>query len=214
MKIGDQEITIDSSVLGNHFNELDEVFRIYIEDINTFIIRFETVENEFPIEVQNEIRAIYGHLIRATMSTDETIITENIRKMKSHSKRALLDCFKYTSIALADEYTDFMKRYSGVDLTFIENGEFLRRIVDLYNRGREKLQNAKRAETSNLKSEELYELYQNAYNEFEKLHMELAKAEESAAFLEHKASRKDKITIASFIVGVLGIIVGIVGILL
>ena len=71
----DDQIAIDSSVLFDHKKELDHLFRMYIEDINPFIVRFETAKTEFPIEIQNEIRAIYGHLVRASMSTDKKLVS-------------------------------------------------------------------------------------------------------------------------------------------
>ena len=92
----ERPIKINSSVLAEQSEVLDTVFRMYIEDINPFIVRFEVSKGEFPIEIQNEIRAIYGHLVRAAMSDTPEQVLRNIDKMKSHSKRALLDCFKYT----------------------------------------------------------------------------------------------------------------------
>ena len=53
--------------------------------------------------------------------------------MKAHSKRALLDCLKYIGIIYHDEYVEFMKRYESVDLTYINNGNFIRDAVKLYN---------------------------------------------------------------------------------
>lgn len=213
--IGEDPIVIDSSVLGKYSQELDEVFRMYIEDINPFIVRFETAKSEFPVEVQNEIRAIYGHLIRATMpkdpdaDPDEDVVARNISRIKSHSKRALLDCFKYTSIVFSDNYEDFMTRYEGIDLTYIEEGRFLPRIVKACNDARKKLQDAKIAETSNISEDKLFDMYQEAYRDFEKMNEELEKAEEKAAFLQHKATKKEKDAEKSFKIGKISLWVGI-----
>lgn len=207
-------IVIDSSVLNSHNKELDAVFKMYIEDINPFIARFETAKNEFPIEITNEIRSIYGHLIRATMTTDEAIISQNLDKIKSHSKRALLDCFKYTSIAFSDYYDSFMDRYKNVDLTYIEEGKFLQRVVVMCNNARRMLKDAKIAETSNLSAEELFLKYQAAYREFEKLNAELENAEDTAAFLQRKATKKEKLAIIAFIIGIIGTIAGIASVIL
>lgn len=122
-------LEIHSSVLSDYTELLDIVFRMYIEDINPFIVRFEVSKGEFPAELQNEIRAIYGHLIRASMANTPEQVQRNIEKMKSHSKRALLDCFKYTSILCSDNYDSFMKRYESIDLTYLENGKFLPDVV-------------------------------------------------------------------------------------
>ena len=174
-------------------------------------------KGEFPIEVQNEIRAIYGHLVRATMSTSSDQVLRNIEKMKSHSKRALLDCFKYTSIICSDNYDDFMNRYENIDLTYLENGQFLTDIVKGCREARTSLQKAKVAETSNISEDDLFDLYQNAYKQFEELNDKLQQAEESASFLQHTASKKDKIsniyhwvTIGRFVVGGIVLIVNFI----
>lgn len=132
--------------------------------------------------------------------------------MKSHSKRALLDCFKYTSIICSDNYEDFMNRYENIDLTYLDNGEFLTDIVKRCREARESLQNAKIAETSNIPEDKLFYLYQEAYRQFEELNDKLQQAEESAAFLQHKASKKDKVSNISLLVGIGGFIIGIIGI--
>ena len=208
----EKTIEINSSMLSEQSELLNTIFRMYIEDINPFIVRFEVSKGEFPIEVQNEIRAIYGHLVRATMATSSNQVLRNIEKMKSHSKRALLDCFKYTSIVGSDNYDDFMKRYENIDLTYLKNGQFLTDIVKRCREARKALQDAKVAETSNISEDDLFALYQDAYRQFEELNDELQQAEESAAFLQHKASKKDMISNISLWVGIGGFIVGIIGI--
>lgn len=208
----EKTIEINSSVLSEESELLNTIFRMYIEDINPFIVRFEVSKGEFPIEVQNEIRAIYGHLVRATMATSSDQVLRNIEKMKSHSKRALLDCFKYTSIICSDNYDDFMNRYENIDLTYLENGQFLTDIVKRCREARKALQDAKVAETSNISEDDLFALYQDAYRQFEELNDKLQQAEESASFLQHKASKKDIISNISLWVGIGGFIVGIIGI--
>lgn len=189
MEVEREKIKIHSSVLAQESELLDNIFRMYIEDINPFVVRFEVSSGEFPAEVQNEIRAIYGHLIRASMAESPEKVRSNIEKMKSHSKRALLDCFKYTSILCSDNYDDFMKRYENIDLTFLDDGEFLRDVVLRCKRARKALQNAKIAETTNILEDELFSLYQDAYLQFEELNDKIEKAEKSAAYLQRKATK-------------------------
>ena len=211
MEVEREKIKIHSSVLAQESELLDNIFRMYIEDINPFVVRFEVSSGEFPAEVQNEIRAIYGHLIRASMAESPEKVRSNIEKMKSHSKRALLDCFKYTSILCSDNYDDFMKRYENIDLTFLDDGEFLRDVVLRCKRARKALQNSKIAETTNILEDELFSLYQDAYLQFEELNDKIEKAEKSAAYLQRKATKKDKIAKVSLWIGILGILVGIAG---
>lgn len=210
----EKTIEINSSVLSGQSELLNTVFRMYIEDINPFVVRFEVSKGEFPVEVQNEIRAIYGHLVRATMSTSPDQVLRNIEKMKSHSKRALLDCFKYTSVICSDNYDDFMRRYENIDLTYLENGQFLTNIVKECREARKSLQEAKVAETSNISEEKLFTLYQDAYRKFEELNNKLQQAEESAAFLQHKASKKDLVSKVSLWVGIGGFLIGVIGVLI
>ena len=49
---------IDSAFLVKYKDQLDEVFRTYIEDINPFIVKFESQKYVFPVEVLNEIREV------------------------------------------------------------------------------------------------------------------------------------------------------------
>lgn len=212
-----ENIKIDTSFLSEHSDQLNNIFRSYIEDINPFIVKFESHKNEFPVEVLNEIRAIYGHLVRAAIADNEEEVNRNIVKMQSHSKRALLDCLKYIGIIYHDEYAYFMKRYEGVDLTFIDKGNFINNAVKLYNESVDLWQAAKIAETTNISESDLFNKYQDAYEHYEALHTLLKNAEEEAAYLQHKATKKDLIAkrsyyigIAGFIVGVLGVIIGII----
>ena len=204
---------VDSSFFCDHKEELDESFRTYIEDINPFIVKFESQKNEFPIEVLNEIRAIYGHIVRAAMAEDDEDVSRNIGKMKAHSKRALLDCLKYIGIIYHDEYIDFMKRYESVDLTFIDNGNFIRDAVKWYNESVELWQDAKISETSNVSEEVIYDKYQDAYEHYVKLHDLLSDAEEGAAFLQHKATQKELLAKKSYYIGVAGVVIGVLGII-
>lgn len=205
---------INSQNLTVYSEQLNDVFRMYIEDINPFIVRFEVSKGEFPVEVQNEIRAIYGHLVRATMSETAEQVQRNIDKMRSHSKRALLDCFKYTSILCADNYNDFMQRYKGVDLTYLEDGEFISDVVEQYEQACISLQYAKQMETTNTTEEELFTLYQEAYEQFENLNSRIQQAEKSAAYLQHKATKRDFLSKVSLWVGIAGFAVGIIGIVI
>lgn len=210
----EKQVEINSAALVQESELLDTVFRMYIEDINPFIVRFEVTKGEFPAEIQNEIRAIYGHLVRASMADTPEQTKSNIEKMKSHSKRALLDCFKYTSILCSDEYDAFMKRYENVDLTYLDNGNFLPDAVSCCKSAREALKKAKIAEMSNISENDLFDLYQEAYLKFEKLNEKINNAEENAKFLQHKATKKDKIATASLWIGIAGFMVGIIGIVI
>ena len=207
------EVEVDSSFLVSYKQDLDEVFRAYLEDINPFIVQFEVLKNEFPIELQNEIRAIYGHLARASIAETPEVAERNIQKIKSHTKRALLDCYKYSCIIFTDNYFDFFERYKGVDLSYLENGTFLSEVQSLYNKAKDSYFEAKKAETSNISEDDHFEMYQIAYNKFVALEQRIRSVEDSASFLKHKATQKEWLAKVSFGVGVVGTVVGIIGLL-
>lgn len=209
-----QKNSYDVSFLQDHGNELSECFRMYTEDINPFIVQFETEKGEFPIELQNEIRSIYGHLCKAALADTPEIAAENVKKIKSHSKRALLDCFKYISVIYTDNYASFMERYKIIDLTYIDNGKFLSNIDMLYAQTKEKLQAAKGMELKGTTDEVLFATYQDAFCVSSKMNTALLEAERTAAFLKKKATRKDIFSIISFVVGIAGLFVGILGFIL
>lgn len=208
----DTQFNISSKKILSKADDLDEVFRMYIEDINPFIVRFEVESREFPAEILNEIRAVYGHIARVAMSETDEQVCRNIEKMKGHSKRALLDCFKYTSIMCSDEYESFMSRYGNVDMTFVDEGRFLSDVRSRYKSAKSALQHAKISETTNMPQEELFELYQNAYQQFEELCNVLKENEDKVIFLQCKAAKVDNRSKKSYIVGIAGLVVGIISI--
>ena len=207
-------ISPSSTYLANYSDEINEIFRTYLEDINPFIVQFEVLTNEFPIELQNEIRSMYGHLCRASIAEDEETVKRNIDKMRSHSKRALLDCYKYSSIVFLDEYESFFAQYEGIDLTYLNNGKFLGNIRRIQNEAKEALKEAKKAELSNYSDEILFDMYQTAYQRSALIHEELTKIDEDASYLKHKATRKDRMNLFFGIVGLVGTLFGIVGVVL
>ena len=204
----------NSSFLIKYQGDIDEVFRIYLEDINPFIVQFEVLKNEFPIEVQNEIRAIYGHLVRASLAKTDEEAKNNIQKMRSHTKRALLDCFKYSCIVITDMYNDFFEHYKNVDFTFINEGTFLVQIQKAYKQATFLFKSVKIKELSNISEDELFEEYQKAYNHFADIQDKLDKVVGQAEHLKHKATRKERLAIASFIFGIAGFVVGIIGVII
>lgn len=202
------DTNFDFSFLVNCSEDLTECFRMYLEDINPFVVEFEVEKGEFPIEIQNEIRAIYGHLCKAASAGNSGDAQENVKKIKSHSKRALLDCFKYCCIVCIDKYDDFMKRYEGVDLSNVDNGKFLPDIENTCRTAKDQLIAAKEMELKGKPDEELFFAYQQAYNAANKIKDKLIIAEEKATYFKRKATRRDVISKISFIVGIVSFVVG------
>lgn len=191
--------------------DLCECLHMYIYDIHPFIVLFETEKSEFPIELQNEIRSMYAHLCRAAAAEKKEEAIDNVKRIMSHSKRALLDCFKYISIVYTDMYNDFMNRYKSIDLTLINNGDFLREIEKTYKETKDKLQNAKALEVQGVSNEKLFELYQDAYLCARKIKSKIESVELTATYLKRRAMKKDILCVASFVIGILGLVVGVLG---
>lgn len=194
--------------------DLREIFQIYLEDINQLIVQFEITKNEFPVEIQNEIRAMFGHMARAAMAETPEIAQSNVAKMKSHTKRALLDCFKYCCVIYTDRYTDFFQKYNGVDLSYLNDGKFLPEVHAKYSAAKQSLLDAKALEVSNASDEELFDAYQEAFNMYGDLCYLLDCASESADYLQHKATKKEKMANISFAIGAVGTIVGIISLII
>lgn len=87
-------------------------------------------------------------------------------------------------------------------------------IVTRYEKAKKALQKAKVAETSNISENQLFDLYQDAYEQFERLSRRVQEAEEAAAFLQHKATKKDVVSNFSLWTGIAGFAVGIIGIII
>lgn len=68
------------------------------------------------------------------------------------------------------------------------------------------MQAAKELELSNASEDQLVAEYQRAYELFADIDKQLNEAESDAAFLKHRATRRDLLAIASFVVGAAGFI--------
>ena len=95
--------------------QIEELLREYGDILIPRLAEYEVELRCFPVEILNEIRAIYAHLYRASVSETETGIGGNIAKAKSHSKRAVLDCYKYLCVAHDDRYHEFLRKYRYVN---------------------------------------------------------------------------------------------------
>lgn len=105
----------------------NEIYRKYQDIIAPYIIELEVRDSEFPIEILNEIRAIFTHLSRYKIQNSE----EDLSAAEGHLKRAMLDCYKYLCISIAISLHQFREQYKDVDLHLVDNGEFLPKLDQL-----------------------------------------------------------------------------------
>lgn len=197
-----------------HFDEITEQFRIYTETIQPLIIHIEELKSEFPSEILNEVRAMYTHLSRALLTSSEKDVVSNIEKIKRHTKRALLDCFKNSCIIIIDQRKLFFEKYKGIDLTYIDKGEFLNKEKVAFRECVDALKEAKKAEGLNTDDDILFSLYQDAYAKGLILDEIINNAEDDANFLKRKATRRDILTAVFGIAGIVGTIITIIGFIL
>lgn len=112
--------------------------------------------------MSNEIRAIFTHLSRYKIQGNDADVTA----AENHVKRAVLDCFKYLCISIAERVQEFRDEYKKVDLKLADNGKFLPELDRLDAKARKAYMKAKKAEIAKREDDELYQLYENAYNTY------------------------------------------------
>lgn len=148
------------------YNKFNVVIKPLIAEIE---VRFEF----FPISIFNEIRAFNDHVSRCYLKPDdEEWINNQIHKAEGHIERIILDCYKFLNVSLYDSVIKkFDKEYKGVDLSNINNGDFLIQHKKIAREIIISLKEAKSKEVSEDKSESIaiYEKVHNKYTELEDL---------------------------------------------
>lgn len=148
------------------YNEYNDVIKPLIAEIE---VRFE----HFPTSIFNEIRAFNDHVSRCYLKpNNEEWINSQIHKAEGHIERIILDCYKFLNVSLYDSVIKkFDKEYKGVDLSNINNGDFLIQHKKLTREIVIKLKDAKSKEVLEDKSESIaiYEEVHNKYTELEDL---------------------------------------------
>lgn len=143
----------------------------YLDIISPLIGVLEVEDQEYPVEILNEIRAMFTHLSRYKVDNKES----ELDSAENHVKRAILDCYKYLCIAHKEHFTRFRNSYRDVDFTYANNGAFLPGLDELENEADKLYKIAKTVDISKKKKmddgsissieiDELYQLYEDAYN--------------------------------------------------
>lgn len=93
-------------------NNIEEkIYLQYQNIIAPFIAELEVRDNEYPIEIFNEIRSVFTHLSRYKLQKSD----KNLSAAESHSKRAILDCYKYLCISMEEKVCKFRNEYKNID---------------------------------------------------------------------------------------------------
>ena len=140
------------------------IYDAYLSVISPFIIQLETLDGEFPVEILNEIRSIFTHLARCSVTDKDIVYEENIAKAERHVKRAILDCFKYLCVAYDEYFRRFSKINRNVDLSFVDNGKFLHELNRLHIEAVNNKTFAQKKELTTENIEDVFDDYEKAYN--------------------------------------------------
>jgi len=141
------------------FQELGELFRIYHSDFKKAVAVIETLKQEFPGIVLNEMRAILDHvaccfqcetteLNKKKQEEWEQNCLNEITRAKRHIARAILDCYKITLIHYFDEVAEFRKQNDYIKLLLLDNGKFISELSRLEKIAIEKVTEAKKEESN------------------------------------------------------------------
>ena len=190
-----------------HYEKEQKIYKQYQDIIAPFIAELEVRDTEYPIEIFNEIRSVFTHLSRYKIQNSE----KDILAAESHSKRAILDCYKYLCISMEERVCDFRREYKNINLGLADNGKFLPELNRLETEAKEAFKNAKKAEIKDEVSEdEKYKLFEMAYNAYANMDKFIDSSQEAILFASVNSKRSNTITIISIIITIISIIVAIV----
>lgn len=152
---------------------LKPLYQRYNEIIKPLIAEIEVRFEHFPLSIFNEIRAFNDHVSRCYLKPNDTEwILSQIKKAEGHVERIILDCYKFLNVSLYDSVIKkFDKTYKQVDLSNVNNGDFLIEHRKLTKDIIQLLKRAKLKESLEDKSVSIaiYEQAHNRYTELEDL---------------------------------------------
>lgn len=137
----------------------------YNETLKPLLATVESLYEEQPVVIFNEIRSFNDHIARCYRpDANEDFIRDNLTKAKSHLKRAILDCFKHLNVYYYEVSRKFERNCRNVDLTTVSNGEFYIKYRKLKQSAVNTVRKAKKVETIDI--EKAFDTYQKAYSEY------------------------------------------------
>lgn len=159
----DDDRIIDSNNWKGHEDQINQIFSLYREKVNSLISVYNALENSFPIGVINELRDVFSHMTQSLLTKESTEIDRHLDKAQRHLKRAVVDAFKYASMAFSKVYDDFKESYKHVDLSYVDNGEFLPKLTKLNTEAEILMHKAKMIESGIHNVEDMYVAYESAF---------------------------------------------------
>jgi len=191
------------------------IYKNYIEVICPYIIQYELLDNTFPSEILNEIRATFTHLSKYYLSDDNSTKEKNVSKAEGHIKRAILDCYKYICMAYEDKYKEFNRNYRNVDLSLVDNGEFLPKLLEMHKDAIALMLDARRSDlliTSDDETnvDEAYGKYEKAFVKYSSANDLIESSYKKLETVKRKAIFK---SVIPWVIAIIGWIIGIIGII-
>lgn len=184
----------------------NEVYRQYRDVIAPFVAELEVRDVEYPIEIFNEIRSVFTHISRYKLQNSE----QDLLSAGRHIKRAILDCYKYLCISMAEELFSFRQKYQTIDLHLADNGRFLPELDRLEANAKNCYLKAKKAETAmQVSDDELYCLYEDAFNSYSEAIRFKEESADAILFASNHSKNADRINSISIIVTLISIAVAI-----
>jgi len=172
--------------------ELEEIYLQYHNSIKTFVGQLEVLQNKFPVEIMNEIRATFSHIAKIYACDDIGIAKHNVERAKSHIKRAQLDSYKYMCYAYSKYYKEFRELYKDIDLSYVNNGEFVVELSNTYATAVKKAMEAREIEAKADNGIEAYDAYEETYCEYGKLYKLIIDNLPVMEKLQHKETSQRK----------------------
>ncbi len=200
--------------------EILTIYNQYHCVVKHMVVELEADDNEFPIEVLNEIRAILNHFAKCYILDEErpngyeSLLDIQIHDAKSHLKRAIFDCYKYSCISVEDYHSAFCHQMRHVDLGAIDNGEFSINLSKKYVKAKKMLKEAKFEEQdsmSNSSFDSVFELYKRAYEAYDDVRKYIDESLDKIERARHKQTTSWWLAMGFGIFGFIGTIFTIIG---
>ena len=109
--------SINAKNWNGHEEQINRIFSLYRDKVNPLISVYNSLEDRFPIGVMNELRDVFSHLTQSLLADKEEIINRHFDKAERHLKRAVVDAFKYASMAYSKVYDEFKETYRALTKT-------------------------------------------------------------------------------------------------
>lgn len=212
----DDNGVVDVNNWKEHGEQLNQLFSLYKEKVNPLISVYNALENSFPIGVINELRDVFSHMTQSLITKDSAEVERHLDKAQRHLKRAVVDAFKYASMAYSKVYDDFKTSYKDIDLSYVDNGQLLPKLTKINAEAEKLMHEARMIESDIHDDEDMYAAYESAFNCYAELYVCIINALEATEAIklrtieDEKTKKRERRT--DRIIGIIGIIVGLAGI--